>query len=296
MPMKAARLLYFAGMSIMGIGLFEGSLYASPSDSAKRFSRLVTLGGSVTETVHALGAGGLVVGTDLSSTFPAEISRLPKVGYHRAISSEGVLSLLPDLVIGTFDAGPPAAMTQLRAAGTALLILSAEPSVIGAKERILGIAKALRLEVRGQELVQTLDRDLERLRAVTAALKSRPKVLFIYARGQNVLSVAGRNNSADAMLGLAGGSNAVTGYEGFRPMTSEAVVAAAPDILLLPERGLESIGGLEGLLKMPGVALTPAGKNRRVLTMDDLLLLGFGPRLGQSAWELFRKLHPDFQG
>lgn len=294
--MKANGLRSAARIAILGIALFEGSLHAASPGSAKSPSRLVTLGGSVTETVFALGAGELVVGADLSSSFPAETYRLPKVGYHRAISSEGVLSLRPDLVIATSDAGPPSAMAQLRAAGTAPLILSSEASVQGAQERIRGIGKALGLEARGRELIQDMDRDLERLRAVTAGLKSRPRVLFIYARGQNVLSVAGRNNSADVMLDLAGGSNAVTGYEGFRPMTSEAVVGAAPDILLLPERGLESIGGMEGLMKMPGLSLTPAGKNRRILTMDDLLLLGFGPRLGQAAWELFRKLHPDYQG
>jgi iron complex transport system substrate-binding protein len=107
------------------------------------------------------------------------------------------------------------------------------------------------------------------------------------------MNVSGTGTSADAIIELAGGKNAVTGYENYKPLTAEGAVAAAPEFILVTSRGLEASGGVDGLLKQPGLALTPAGKEKRVIAMDDLLLLGFGPRVGQAAKELCEKLHAD---
>ena len=125
--------------------------------------------------------------------------------------------------------------------------------------------------------------------------RAQPKVLFLYARGQGALQVSGRGTAAEAMVTLAGGVSAVTGYEGYTPLTPEAAIAAAPDVLLMPARGLDSVGGIDGLLKAPGVALTPAGQERRIVAMDDLYLLGFGPRLGQAVRDLAVFLHPELE-
>jgi iron complex transport system substrate-binding protein len=115
-------------------------------------------------------------------------------------------------------------------------------------------------------------------------------VLFVYARGAGTLMVSGGGTSAAEMLRLAGATNAVQGFEGFRPLTAEAVVAARPDIVLLPSRGLASLGGVEAVLKLPGMALTPAGRARRVVALDDTLLLGFGPRLADAVEQLIHLL------
>ena len=254
-------------------------------------SRIVTLGGTITEIVFALGAGERVVGVDASSSFPAEADQLPKVAYHRRLSAEGVLSLEPTLVIATTEAGPPEAIEQLGSACPTVLVLPHEPTVEGAVDMIDRIAAALGARDRGAVLLRTLEEDLRQVRSLVPEAGPVAKVLFLYARGQGTLMVAGQDTGADTMIDLAGGANAVQGYSGYKPLTSEAAVAAAPDVLLLMNSGLESIGGARKLWELPGLELTPAGQQGRVLSMDGLLLLGFGPRLGEAALRLNRALY-----
>lgn len=253
-------------------------------------TRLVTLGSAVTEIVHALGAWQHVVGVDASSLFPAEAKRLPNVGYYRNFSVEGVIGLKPTLVLLTDESGPPAAIEHLRQAGVAMVSVPSARSVEQARRRILKVGGSLALDARAQELVAALDGELARARAVAESSKTKPRVLFIYARGRGAVSVAGRDTSADEMLRLAGAENAVTSFEGFRPLSTESVVAAAPEVLVVTSRGEEGVGGKAAVFELPGIGLTPAGRGRRVVVMDDLLLLGFGPRLGQAAEQLAREL------
>ena len=257
--------------------------------------RIVAIGGSVTEIVYALGAGAHVVGVDTSSTYPEAATTLPHVGYQRRLSAEGVLSLQPDVVLVSAEAGPPVALRQLESASLNIFMIPNSYTIAGVEAKIRLVAQALERAEEGERMVQTLGRDLAVAQAVVHQIRSRPRVLFIYARGLGTLYVSGRGTAADAMIRLAGGVNAVTEYESFKPFTAEAVVAAAPDVLLMLARGLDSIGGAEGLLKLPGIALTPAGKQRRIVAMDDLYLTGFGPRLGQAVHELALHLHPELQ-
>lgn len=253
------------------------------------------MGGPVTETVFALGLGERVVAVDVSSTWPAEAAERPKIGYIRAISAEGVIAMRPDLVIGTEDAGPPAALEQLRAVKTRIVLVPAHHSVEGARVKIRAVAKALGREEKGVSLIEALDRDLKAAQDLLASSRNVPKVLFVYARGQGALSVSGRETAADAMIALAGGVNAVTAYAGYKPLTPEALAGAMPDVILLTTAGLASVGGVEGLLDQPGVALTPAGRARLIVALDDELLLGFGPRLGQGVRALAQALHPELR-
>lgn len=259
-------------------------------------SRIVSVGGGVTEIVFALGAGARVVGVDTSSIFPEAATRLPKVGYQRQLSAEGALALRPTLVIANADAGPAAAMEQLRTSGVTVLIVPAEHTIDGARTRIRTMAQALRRDADGAKLLAALDLAFARARAHGAELVPKPRVLFIYARGQGTVNVSGRGTAADEMIRLAGGENAVAGFEGFRPLTAEASVTAAPDVILIPSKGLESIGSEDALFGLPGLGLTPAGQHRRVIQMDDLLLLGFGPRTGQAVEELVTALHANAGG
>ena len=253
-------------------------------------SRIVTLGGTITEIVYALGAGDQVVGVDASSSYPPEVNDLEKVAYHRRLSAEGILSLAPTLVIATSETGPPEAIQQLRDAGLFVLIVPHEPTIESAVHRIEHIASALDALADGDELIEQLKRDLHV--SPTTVPTKRTKVLFLYARGQGTLMVAGRETGADTIIGLAGGANAVRGYTGFKTLTPEAAIAAAPEVILLMDSGLESIGGEEGLWQVPGLELTPAGRHHRVVSMDGLLLLGFGPRTGKAVLELNQALYP----
>jgi iron complex transport system substrate-binding protein len=254
--------------------------------------RIIALGGSITEIVYALGEEHRLVGVDQSSIYPAAARALPQLGYFRQLSSEGVLSLNPSLVMALEGTGPQAALDQLRAAGVAVFTIPAEPSVAGARRKIRAVAAALHREEGGERLVARLEADLEQARRAVASASTRPRVLFIYARGGGTLNVSGRGTSADAMLALAGGINAVTAYEDYRPLTAEAVVAAAPDVILLLDGGLDAVGGVDGLLRLPGLALTPAGRARRIVSMDDALFLNFASRLGQAVLQLNKLLYP----
>jgi iron complex transport system substrate-binding protein len=279
----------FASWILLALLVPTSPVQGQPADT----SRIVTLGGSVTEIVYALGAGDQVVGVDASSVYPAAATETPSVGYFRRLPAEGVLSLDPSLILALEGTGPPSVLDQLRSAGVRVELVPDESSVDGARQKIRQIAGLLGREARADTLIQRMEADLAAARALRGEASSAPRVLFIYARGSGTMSVAGTGTSAEAMIELAGAENAITGFEGFKPMSAEAVVGAEPDVLLLLTRGLESIGGVDALLDQPGIGLTPAGENRRIVAMDDLLMLGFGPRLGTAVERLTRKLHPE---
>ncbi|MDE2742672.1 MAG: hemin ABC transporter substrate-binding protein [Gemmatimonadota bacterium] len=278
---------------ILCLGLMTALLgtIGNAEEMASDSSRIVTLGGTITEIVFALGAGERVVGVDASSSFPEAVNQLPKVAYHRRLSAEGVLSLRPTLIIATTEAGPPEAIQQLESAGVTVLVLPHDPTVENAIAKIERIAAALEVQARGTALIQALKEELSQVQSAIPQIAAQAKILFLYARGQGTLMVAGQDTAADTMIDLAGGTNAIQGYSGYKPLTSEAAVAAAPDLILLMDSGLESIGGAQGLWQLPGLALTPAGQQGRVLSMDGLFLLGFGPRLGQAVLALNEALY-----
>jgi iron complex transport system substrate-binding protein len=263
------------------------------SESGEEARRIVTLGGSVTETVYALGAGDQVVGVDASSVYPEAATEKPSVGYFRRLPAEGVLSLNPTLILALEGTGPPAVLDQLRSADVRVELIRDEASVDGAKRKIERIGRILGRKARADTLIAQMERDLAEARALREEITTRPEVLFIYARGTGSMNVAGRESSAAAMIELAGAENAISGFEGYKPMTAEAVASAAPDVIMMLTRGLDSVGGVDGLLDQPGISLTPAGENRRIAEMDDLLFLGFGPRLGTAVKLLTQKLHPE---
>lgn len=247
----------------------------------------------MTEIVYALGAGDQVVGVDASSIYPADVDDKPSVGYFRQVPAEGVLSMNPSLVLALEGTGPPSVLDQLRSAGVQVELIADESSVEGAKQKIRRIGTVLDRTARADSLIQQMERDLADARALRDAVTTSPRVLFVYARGSGTMNVAGAGTSAEAMIELAGAENAITGFAGFKPLTDEAVVDAAPDVILMLERGLESLGGVDGVLGQASLGLTPAGETRRVVAMDDLLFLGFGPRLGEAVKELTVKLHPE---
>lgn len=252
--------------------------------------RIVSLDGITTEILFALGVGEKVVGRDDSSYYPPEAQRLPSVGYQFRLSAEGILSLKPTLVIGREDVRPKEVVEQLERAGVAVVLVPTEPSVEGAKAKIRTVAQAVGRVEQGEALVRALERDLLLLRAFQAqhAAKGKLRALFLYLRGPGTTFVCGEGSTPVGVMELAGLENAAKGIRECQPMTAESVVAARPEAIVVFKKGLESVGGLEGLLKLPGVAQTPAGQKRKVVAMDDLYLGSFGPRAGRAALDLFR--------
>ena len=291
------------GLFVFGLGTCKGAYKTTdtdhtgaraPSKGGQAISslgtggsnRIVSVGGAITETVYALGFGADVVGVDTSSVYPAEALELPKVGYQRRLSAEGVLSLSPTLVVLSSHAGPPEVLEQLRAAGTHVLILPGAPGLENTYERINKLGVALGHGEGATSLINSIRTQMASVRAGLRVVKEAPRVLSVYARGQGSVSVAGKNTAAEMVVSLAGGTSLINEYEGYRPITAESVIAAEPDFILIPARGLESRAGVEGLLRQPGISQTRAGLEKKVIVIDDLLLLGFGPRTPEAVRQL----------
>lgn len=262
---------------------------ASPVAGAQGQPRVVSVGGAVTETLFAIGAQRQLVGVDTTSLFPSEATQLPQVGYARTLSAEGLLALKPELLLASVEAGPPQVLAQLRRAGVRVEVLDEHHRFDGVLARTQRLGQLIGREREAAQLVARLQQDWAARPRPPAG--SPPRVLFVLAHGGGQVRVAGEGTAADAMLQLAGVRNALAGVQGYKPLTAEAALQAAPDVLLCTDQGLQVQGGAEGLLKAPGLMLTPAGRAGRVVSMEALLLLGFGPRLPQAVAELTSKLH-----
>lgn len=260
-------------------------------------SRVVSVGTAGTETVAALGAASRLVGVDnTSGEYVAEAKDLPKVGTRTALNAEGIISLRPTLVVVSADVGPPQVIDQLKAGGITVLTLPADYTVEAVKGKVRTVARALGLDAKGEEVAASIDRDMGEVNQLLSRAPSKPKVMFV-GRGPNMpnATTSGAGTTIDEMIRLAGGVNPFDDFQGFREMTDEAVVRAAPDVILMTEKSFERSGGVEGVLKFPGVALTPAGKNRRVVSVSDMYFQGFGPGVGRAVRELALKLHSELQ-
>ncbi len=259
--------------------------------------RIVSVGTSVTETLCTLGAAGDLVGVDSSSkSYIPQAAKIPDVGAFRTISVEGIISLKPSQVFLAFDAGPPEAIKQLEGAGVRVIVVPRNYTLAEVKQAVTYIAAKLHKEAKGQEVVRSIERDMESVSTLQRGLTFHPKVVFC-SFGPNAPggSLSGANTRIDELIRLAGGVNPIRSFEGFRPLTEEGVIAAAPDILLMTERGFERAGGIAGAGKLPGVSLTPAGKNYRIEAVSDIYFQGFGPGIGQAVLALTRKLHPELK-
>lgn len=253
--------------------------------TAQAADRIISLGGDVTEIVYALGAGKQLVARDLTSTWPQQVQRLPSVGYLRTLGTEGVLSLQPDLILAAADAGPPSVLSQLKASGVNIVSIPQARDLAEVQQKIRVIAQALQRDP--TPVLQQLNEDAQRL--TSARNKTDVPVLFLLTHA-GTPQVAGRDTSAAAMIQLAGAHNAVEQFEGYRPLTPEALAVQAPEVVLITREGLEQLGGAAALWRLPGLSATPAGRHHRLIAIDALPLLGFGPRTAATAVELAQAL------
>lgn len=267
--------------------------YREPAYGFTTPTRIITLGTAITETVDALGAGAHIVATDVTSEYPAYVKKLPKISRNRSISVEGLMQFKPNLILAPEGDISAAVLHQLKKAGLKVVIISQEFSVKGAERFIMDIANAIIAKEKGETLVQETKKKLVHVQQqVNAAKKTKLKVLFIYARGAGNMTVAGRESNMDAIINLSGGRNAVQEFTQFKPYSTEAMVKANPDVILLFDFGISSLGGTDAILKMPGVKLTNAGKNKRIVSVDGNLMVNFAARLPEAIHDLFSKLYP----
>lgn len=251
--------------------------------------KIVSLNGAISEILVQLGLEENLVGVDVTSTYPSSLSALPQLGHSRNLSVEGLLSTLPDVVVSIKGSLAPEKVQQIQEAGIRLEQLDQEFSEEGLYTLIDRVAALFQAEEKGASLKKSIQAKMKDL----DANKNWGRVLFIYARGAGNLMVAGAETPAEAFIELAGGTNAAEGFEGFKPLTAEALLLADPDCFLMFESGLNSLEGPKGLLSIPGVSETKAGKSEHILTMDGQLMLGFGPRLPEALAEIQSKIPLD---
>lgn len=286
-----------AVISLLAMGGLAGSLerltVVAPAQ-AQTAERIVAAGGVVTEVLYALGQQDKVVGVDTTSQWPPEALKDKKsVGYVRALSAEGVLSLKPSQVIAVEGAGPPDALALLKESGTPITMIPEALSPEAVVSKIAAIGKAAGVAEPAQQLAAAVKRRFDELDKLRSGLPRQKRVLFVLSLQNGRTLVGGRATTADAIIALAGGINAAGAVEGFKPMTDEAIITAAPDVVLMMRHSSAHNAGPDELFAMPAFSETPAAKQKSLIRMDGLYLLGFGPRTPNAARDLMAELYPE---
>ena len=276
---RALLVLLLAGTFVPVAQAETLSCGVQASDSA----RIAVAGGSITEILYALGAEDRLVAVDSTSNFPESAKQLPQIGYVRNLSTEGLLSLSPTLVLGEHDMGPPPILSQLQALEVDVLRVPEAFTAAGIVEKVRCVATAIGRPEAGERLVEEMTATTSDVRA--PALASPRGILLLGLRGGAPVA-AGRETSGDGLLRMAGVENQLGTMEGWKPISVEAMAAARPDFIVITERGLTEAGGLDALLSHPALRLTPAARTRRVIAMDGMSMLGFGPRTLAAARSL----------
>ncbi len=250
--------------------------------------------GTLAETVFALGLGDNLVGRDTSAAFPAAENVPDVTPTGHSLSAEGILALSPTVVLTDTSIGPRAVQDQIRAAGIPVVYFDPTRTLAGVATQIEAVAAALGVPDAGAALAERTNTEISAAADATPESTEPPKIAFLYMRGPAIKMLAGPGSGADALIEALGARDAgvESGLtEQFVPVTSEALIAAAPDVILMMTKGLESIGGIEGLEQIPGIAQTPAGRERRVVDMDDGTILSFGPNTGKVLGALSKAVY-----
>jgi iron complex transport system substrate-binding protein len=255
-------------------------------------ARIVSIGGAITEILYALGLEDRLAGVDSTSLFPtAALRDKPNVGYMRQLSAEGVLGLNPSLVLAMQGSGPKETMDVLESAKVPLVLVPETFSEQGLVEKIKLVGHAMGADKRAECLTAAVTDDLAQLRELRAKVTKPVRVMFVMSLLNGRAMAAGQKTAANEIIALAGGVNAIDGYEGYKIINDEAIIAAKPDVVLSIQRGKDSVDA-EAVYVHPAFALTPVAANKAFISMEGLYLLGFGPRTAAAARDLSIKLYP----
>ncbi|MCE7030840.1 heme/hemin ABC transporter substrate-binding protein [Jiella avicenniae] len=255
-------------------------------------SRIVSIGGAVTETLYALGMDDRIVAVDTTSVFPPQAAEKPNVGYMRALSAEGVLSQSPDLVLMEEGAGPPQALDLLKSSGIAVETIPAGHGIAAIGQKFEAIAAAVGKPEAGKALAEDVEADLARLEARLATIAPKKRVLFILSLVDGRPMAAGSDTAADAMIALAGGVNVFASANGYKTVSAEAATELAPDVVVMMT-GAGPNHDAADPFAIPALKATPAGQAGALIRMDAAYLLGFGPRTADAARDFAARLYPE---
>jgi len=256
------------------------------TETAAPARKIITAGGTITEVVDALGFSDQIIATDITSTYPATMQTLPSIGYRNQIKAEGILALGPDLVLIEENYLTPDVVDQLKAAQVNIQVFKKPTTVDGTKTLITELAAFFDEVERGKEINAAVDADLAELDTYLKSQESKPKAIFVMARGPETVFVAGDKTFATEIFKLANLEGTATGFDEFAPLTPESLVQMNPEYLVFFESGIQSLGGKEGLVKIQGIDQTTAYKEGHIVALDGQYLSGFGPRVGKAALDL----------
>jgi iron complex transport system substrate-binding protein len=265
---------FLAPVLLLGLALGAGA--------ARAAERIVTIGSDVTEIAFALGKGADIVAVDDTSTWPAAAAKLPKLGYLRQLTPEPILARRPTLILASAGAGPEVVLRQVERAGVRTVRVPDEASAAGVAAKVRAIGAALGKSAEAEALADAIIAGLPRTKEANG-----PRMMLVLANAPGRVLAAGQETAGDSFIRLAGGRNSFTA-SGYKPLSPEAALAASPEVLLVPSHVLGLTGGLEALKKDPVFAGTPAVQAGRVVVVDSLAALNFGPRLPEAVARLRR--------
>lgn len=275
---KMPRAIIFSFLAALGL-LTSGQALAQ---------RVVSIGGTVTEIVYLLGAQDQLVASDTSSIYPTAANQMPKVGYQRSLSVEGVLSVHPDKVLITPASGPAKVLQQLKETGITLVNIQAPDTKQGIFDKVAQVAAALNEEKKGQVAIKRLEEAFNKISVPASWKQKPPRLLFVLQMGGAPM-VAGSGTAPDALFNMAGAKNAAASIQGYKTLTPEALITAQPDVIVVSTQG-QSRAGNDAIWSLPGISSTPAGQSHRLVTLDALLALGLGPRTPQAITLIHQQL------
>lgn len=282
------RVFCFAALTLSGLGV-----QAQELEPFADTSRLVSIGGSLTEIIYELGEEDLLVARDSTGLYPEAATELPDVGYMRQLSPEGVLSVSPSALLVIEGSGPPEVLDVLMETGVPYQTVPESYSAEGILTKVRAVGQALDVTDKADALADELKAQLDRVADQVADIEDRKRVLFVLSLQGGRVQASGTGTAADGVIELAGAENAITAFEGYRPLAEEAVIEANPDVILVMTRGGDHGASADELLANPGLAMTTAGQNGAVIRMDGSYLLNFGPRAPEAIHELARAIYGD---
>lgn len=250
--------------------------------------RVIALSGDITEIMFALGLEDKLAAVDATSNYPAAANDLPNIGYPGRLNAEALLAFDPDLVISNDAAGPAEVFEQLEAVGVTVVFLPEIDGINTPTNNIRFVSALFGEEAGGEELVASVEGKLAHAAELAAQLPEQPRILFFYLGSTQMQFAGGTGSASSAMIDAIGAIDvgAEAGLRGFSPFTAELVVAGAPDVIIVTDRGMDAVGGIDGVLAVPGVAQTPAGENQYIISFEDLYFIGLGIRSGDALIEL----------
>ena len=277
----------FAAVSLGLLGWPAGGACEEAADSA----RIAVAGGSLAEIVYFLGAQDRLVAVDTTANFPPAARQLPSIGYVRALSAEGLLSLNPTLVLGEHDMGPPEVVALLETIGLPIARVAETATAAGIVAKVRCVAAVLGLADHAEALIEArLTPAVDALAELSTQAEAPARALVLLGIRDGAPIGAGAGTSGHGVLRMAGALNALAEFEGWKPVSLEAMADARADFVVMPRRGVTSAGGVAGVLRHPAIAPSVAGREDRLIVMDGMELLGFGPRTLRTALRLAERL------